>query len=512
MSRVTCAFRRADFFIGLSYHEGIWPPPLPPTPFYPHVSFGFVNGATQLFALPSCGHHKDIKANGLHLMGQMTDAFPIVPHVTTPTHIALWLTTLFGSSNMVWASSSVEMKCWASYAANDGTNANISTALAVVMAPHLACNDPLSFLFDLAFVTDSTLQVGMSLADFLNSLIQIAIQIAMEAALKILMCGAKAAYRCGRNTWKFGREGSKFVKFSEALEAVNAGRDADELLSKLKNGDEAIDDAYVKELTDASKLGKEAQESKVYKYSKLNKATLDSAEEEIEAQTKLKEGYKTQLKSKKISLSKYEQEIKNADQKIIKARFEAHSASGKLRDVDTTFSQEFWRLLKNNLTKADKDEFMTELQETATFRQYYKLGSDEPWYKVWKSVPDAIECWQAATRNSNKLYYRMWYPLARRFWGRAGSIVNSLYEALKDMNGGGDDAGTSSGSSGSSSASYNLFGWVDATVSSPTGTTTRFNWCPSLATSSDEQWADTSFNAATTDRFSWVSATSTTET
>ncbi|MFO0759236.1 MAG: hypothetical protein U0359_22280 [Byssovorax sp.] len=521
MSWATCAFRRADFFIGFSFHEAMFPP-LPPIPYYPHISFGIVSGSTQLFSLPSCGNHKQISSNGLHLMGRMSDAFPIVPHLSYPPQWGLVMTTLFGSSNMVWGSGSVELKCFTVFASH-GQAADISSALGYCVSPHLSCNEPLSFLMDIACVTDSTTMVGISLGDFLASLIDIAIQLAMELGMKALFAGFKTLKGRLTSSKKILKT-DKFVKFSEAFDAVQAKTQVDDLVKNGWSFNEAAEAATSK----VKKAGEAAEESGVYKYGKKQMTAKKNALETIDNAANVKTTYDEMLKNGKITDDAYKNMMKMNDEDVVIAKYKYAKASSKLDEIDDAWYTTWAKELNKSLSKTGDDALITSLDSAGTWKAWHNayLDGSKNWFYKLIGCYDATNLFlQAWTKTGDSWYQKMLYPLARRLTARMGTLASKFYSAgttgsyasedstiwslwgnrqdlIDELNG---FSATSTTEADDSSASYDRFGWVDETVGS-TGTKTRFGRTTSLTAGTKDQWADESFNASSQSRFTWVPA------
>lgn len=510
MSWATTAFRRADAFIGLSFHEAIFPPPVPPVPYYPHFNFGFVTGATQLFSLPSSGGHREIKSNGLHLMGRGSDAFPIVPHFSVPPQWGLVMTTLFGSSNMVWGSSGVQMKCYTVFSTN-GQNADISTALGGMVSPHLSCNEPLSFLLDIAVVTDSTTLVGMSLGDFMTCLVDIAVQLAMEIGAKAFFAGFKTLYGRLKSSSKVVK-GDKFVKFSAAVDAVQAAKQADEL----------ADTPAAKALREAAA---DAEEAGIYKYGKKLEGHVEDADAQLAEVNRYRADIDQAFDRGQITEETWKKLSQDLDDQAMKAAYSKERALQKLEKIDDslyeTWNRDFWR----QMAGTNKDRLVNSVDNAGTFNGWLNCsmeGTDSYFWKVLLSSDALAVYFSAWARTGDTWYQKMLYAFARRFWARVNQLISAFVSASMTRGYSSEEQRTIWGrrqelidevnamtgligpgmSEEDATGLYDRFQWASA----ETGllpTDTRFDWLSSAAPL-HEQWADETFDIKTTDRFAWV--------
>lgn len=215
------AYRNANPFIGWSIHDSLMTVPVPPFQVpakLTHVDFSVVQGLF-LGSFPSTGRKKVIRADDLWLMGRMSDAGLGVPHISIPPSLFNLLTSLFASSNCVFGSSGVTIATKNIIWGNDDLDTAATPFGTSYLSINLGCFDPFCLPTDVVVVW-GTLQVGVTWADIIAALIDIAISIVTDLVSMGLgsMIGGLAK--------KIGKSAtSKSVKFvtgtasSEAYEA-----------------------------------------------------------------------------------------------------------------------------------------------------------------------------------------------------------------------------------------------------------------------------------------------------
>ncbi|APR88185.1 hypothetical protein A7982_13534 [Minicystis rosea] len=437
----TCAVRRWDFFIGYSVHEGQLPviPPVPPIPM-PHLSFGIVSG-TQLFAQPTAAKHETVLCDGVHLMGRLSDAFPVVPHLTYPM---IWqpmlpLTILFGSSTSCWGSGKVVLQTSNPIFGN--AEADIATYLGFVLGPHIGCNEPFSAPLDIAFATNTTCQVGFGWGDLAACLIDIAIQLAMEVVMK----GAGDAVGTAFRKFKAWKKGSG--KLAKLREANAAFRKADTVAKEASK--EAADHA-------AAKVGKEAAEDSAAKRvaelddavdagKKSNAVDISDELDDLDDVVVKNADEVDDVDAAQAALNKKASEAKTAAEKADLALQEARQQADKAIKLKSSYktqlkeSGERLAALEEQASKIDElykdapERLKIERQQAAAAiaaekKTSYKLSknladlNDDSWSAIWKSQhKGAAKKAEEVAERSKYLTYTDYMKL----YG-AGSVDNKI--------------------------------------------------------------------------------------
>jgi hypothetical protein len=371
----------------------------------------------------------------------------------------------------------------------------------------------------------------MSLGDFLASLVDIAIQLAVEVAFKGLFAGAKVLKKKVTTARKF----TKGVKFSECLDSVQTKAQFDDLIKKGLQLDEAGQAAF----NQADEAAKKAQNEAIYKYGMKQISKQDEAMKTIDNVA----SYKAELDElfeqgvvDEAGLNKLK-ELIDADyaDEMIAARYNWDDATGKLETIDDGWGASWWNYVKESMSKTGSDDLISKIDNAGSWKSWQNayLDGATAWY--WK-VPAFFE-WaklypQALAATSDTWFGKTMYPFTRRLSGRMLSLLMTFYSSGKA----GDDAsedqalwlewgnrqdliddidGTSESDmemlSGLYAAlTYDRFEWVDATQGS-TGTSTRFTWVGESG-GQEDQFADKDFAITTHDRFGWVPPVVETET
>lgn len=547
----TCAVRRFDPFIGLSAHEALILPAPAPAPM-PHLSFGIVSGITQLFAQPSDCKHADVLADGIHLMGRLSDAFPIVPHLTIGAGYQpiLPFTILFGSSTTCWGSGKVVLKTSNPIFGN--SDADIASHLAFILSPHLACNETFSLPYDIAIGTNSTCQVGFSWGDLAACLIDIAIQLALEVVMKGIgdaFTAATRKFKASGLAKKLSKARALAKESDEALtkcaKDVGSLTAARQTLKDLSDAGSISDDVFNK-LDDAAQAELDTAFKNMDELLETSKqATKDLPETKMsEKATKISElldeqsSYMEKYMKGEITESAYNNARKSIDTELARTKKAYQKALDQMCDAtDSSWSSIWQRVkLKEEAKKVDvtsgRSKYMNWKDYAVLYgtpssgvmsdpKTYVTLGL-YPVYKFTTAAGD--EFFQTLAWQSGHTYL---YAVALR--GKAGlkKLASRLYRAHSGNYSSEDKGGarfgnywgfsredlidTINGVSSSDDASYadesstTRFDWVGDGAVSKSTTTSKFGWTTKAEESArDDHWSDTSYIAGTTDRFGWV--------
>lgn len=293
-------------FIGVCWHDSLLVSIPPIETKLPHIDFDVVNGLF-FFSLPTAVpgqkiSHGETLDLGVSMMGRLTDATFIVPHVPIPPvpfNALLPFIILFGSSKILMGSS----KTWI-WTRNAVFHSEEESQVGCCLFPHvplslnLQCWDPIPLPTDVV-IAPNTVQVGVTGADYLAALIDFAIEVAL--AILIMVAGAavkKGIKKSGvaekAKVWwqakKLAKAEKTALKESEAVTrlatkkvAAQGAEEASEKESKeiaerlsskavkayneaLKNeGAEAAEKAYRKALLDAQREAYEEAFTKALK-------------------------------------------------------------------------------------------------------------------------------------------------------------------------------------------------------------------------------------------------------
>ncbi len=472
----------------------------------------------------------------------------------------LVFTTLFGSSNMIWGASGVQLL--SNNVFSGGETADCGSALGWCVSPHFSCNEPVSFLLDLAFVTNSTTQVGMTLGDFVTGLIDIAIQMAMELGLKGLMAGCKSLYKFAKYSKKAAKA-NKVVSVADDAFLDQMSKELDDVLDDAVKLDAVVDDAAKLDgvADDAAKLDGVADDavdqaddagsraSGISKYADEVQDDLDTAEMEIDAWKSWKNELDELADAGKIGDEAYETMRKGVDDKINTALFQANEAATKLDEMGDSR----WTLFMKELSgqgQKQTDELVNKVDDAGSWENWFNLNKwDESKYPVGGWFDSASDFGNNIYKNaynlyagykSTKMYWQVlaasgdsWmsdalYPFVRRLEKDAYGLLykpsrQSMYTSFssdergvywpvawggssrEDVINSIDNSEVSDFEATTTAATGDRFEWVDETVGS-TGTTTRFTWANAATAPADYQWADEDFARANQveGRFAWT--------
>jgi hypothetical protein len=196
-------------FIGACIHDTIATVPVPPFQVpakLPHVDFGVTQGL-WIGSLPSTGHDKEVRGDGLWFLGRMSDAGLGVPHISFPPTWFNVMTSLFAMSNATFGSSSVQIGCHNLLWGNDDCDMAATPFGLAGFSINLACYEPFCLPTDLVVVW-GTVYCGMTWNDIWAALIDIAISMATDVLTLGLGCGlSKLGAKIGKAS------SSKAVKF-----------------------------------------------------------------------------------------------------------------------------------------------------------------------------------------------------------------------------------------------------------------------------------------------------------
>ena len=550
----TCAVRRWDPFIGFSYHNAVIPPVPAPFPQWPHLSLGIVSG-TQLFSQPSNGGDKDILCDGVHLMGRLSDAFPVVPHITFGVGYQpmLPMTILFGSSMSCWGSGKVTL-----YTGNPifgSAEADIATYLGFVLAPHLACNETYSLPYDVAVGTNTTCQVGFSAGDFTACLIDIAIALATEVVAK----GIGDALGALTRKIKVARAGSSKLAKARAI-----AKQADELATVADNLDSAA--AQLDELSDFGKIGDNAyrdmSEEAAYQLKNADadaaKALKAKTKAAAEAQSALKKvsDLESALPTQKANVDKlveqqalyddqyakglidydtYKASRASGDAQLAKAKKQYQKSVDTLADMGDDSFAAIWQRVKTK-SAATSEEVTTSRSKYMSFTDYVKTygtpsgGVLSDWktyasaglypaYQIVKSSGEYLQTWAhhsghrylyaasfKALKGTSKLSSRVMRELSSNWSSEDKSVAwFSGYGGYYRLDLIEDIDGLTNAWIATSSGWTGRFDWVGDNVMSAVAAADKFGWAdPSVSIGEDARWADKTFAPTTGDRFGWV--------
>jgi len=187
-------------FIGGNTHDSlIFVPPLMLPVVLPlwHLSLGVVNGFTSLLAWPSDADGKVVEHKGMPFVGFGNDAGPLVVHITIPIgwNPMLPMTIIFGSSNTVFASHSVEVLCDNPIFGEAGQAMSCTLLGPVPVGVDLSCGDPWTMPTDFPILW-STVMVDLSWDDISKGLIEYATAVAMDG---LMVAGGQLMKRAGRS-------------------------------------------------------------------------------------------------------------------------------------------------------------------------------------------------------------------------------------------------------------------------------------------------------------------------
>lgn len=550
----TCVVRRWDYFIGISIHDALIPPaPVPAR--LPHVSVGLVSG-TQLFSQPSNGGKKDVLADGVHIMGRLGDAFPVVPHITAGVGYQpiLPFTILFGSSTTCWGSGKVML--WTRSPIFGNSTADIGSYLAFMLAPHIACNEPISAPFDIAIGTNSTVQVGFGWGDLAACLIDIAVAIAVELVMK----GAGDAVTTVTRKIKASKAVKQVAKLKVAAKqadevAANAAKQIDAAkLYKSKVDDmyksvkvksarqQAVSDSAASAIDDAYKAYYKAAADKV----NANKAVsslsdtvsgrADVVKKLASQQTDAIEKYaKGELTDEAYAALR-----KQIDTELAQAKKLYNKALENLADAGDNSLSSIWKRIQTK-EESKAIDIVTERSKYVSWLDYAAIyGTPSggfkavmtdpktiftvglyPLFKMLKSGTDEYVGTMAAwagktylyaasryiTTGTKKIISKSWkrskdsfasedknFLYISKWWGKSRLDYIEEFEGIDEE----DEVYVLGDETG-------RFDWVDAGANADTNTKERFTWAAANAASaSDGHWADKSYVKGTTSRWGWA--------
>lgn len=203
------AYYQVNPFVGACKHDSMLTVPAPPFqipwPLW-HIDFGVAQGL-WIGSFLSTGYDKEVKGDGLHFLGRMSDAGLGIPHISIPPSWFNLLTSLFAMSNAVFGSGSVQMGCHNLLWGNDDCDVAATPFGPVPLSVNLGCFDPFCLPTDLVVVW-GTVYVGMSWNDIAAAMIDIAISIATDLLSRGLGAGlSKLGTKIGRGS------ANKAVKF-----------------------------------------------------------------------------------------------------------------------------------------------------------------------------------------------------------------------------------------------------------------------------------------------------------
>jgi len=157
------------------------PPFVVPTKAF-HLDFSVAQGL-WIGSFLSNGRGKKVVGDDLLFMGRGSDAGLFIPHISFPPTWMNIMTTLFGSSMILFGTSSVTLACKNAIWGNEDCDLAATPFGPVPFSLNLACHDPYSAPTDLVVVWGSV-YTGMSFADLLAALIDFAINLACEVGMK----------------------------------------------------------------------------------------------------------------------------------------------------------------------------------------------------------------------------------------------------------------------------------------------------------------------------------------
>jgi hypothetical protein len=198
-------------FISVSWHDTIMMVPVPPfvVPTKAiHLDFSVVQGL-WIGSFLSNGRGKKVIGDDLLFMGRGSDAGLFIPHISFPPTWMNIMTTLFGSSMILFGTSSVTLACKNAIWGNEDSDLAATPFGPVPFSLNLACHDPYSAPTDLVVVWGSV-YTGMSLADLLAALIDFAINLACEVGMKYV--AEPLAKKAGSGLKKMGGKASSAFK------------------------------------------------------------------------------------------------------------------------------------------------------------------------------------------------------------------------------------------------------------------------------------------------------------
>lgn len=201
-------------FLGICRHDYIVPP-APPTVWW-FLDADIVNGVTGLFAWPTAEFpypparrpsHGEVLDMSVPMQGNGTDATLLVPHVPIPPLPGplLPLIILMGSSKIIMASSRTRVWC----KGMTGLQGEQELAVGCCVFPYfplslnLQCWDFACKKFDMSIgapmmsdvvVAPNTVQVGISLSDYIAALIAWAIDVALAILMALGSKGLKKGW------------------------------------------------------------------------------------------------------------------------------------------------------------------------------------------------------------------------------------------------------------------------------------------------------------------------------
>lgn len=210
-------------FISVSWHDTVVTVPVPPFVVpakLPHLNFSVVQGL-WIGSFLSNGRGKSVVGDNLFFMGRTSDAGLFVPHISFPPTWMNLLTTLFGSSMILFGTSSVTVACKNVMWGNDDCDLAATPFGPVPFSLNLACFDPYSLPTDLVVVWGS-IYTGMSLGDLLAALIDFAINLACEVGMKYIV--EPLAKKAGNGIKKLGGKVGSAFKSAFPNSAASAAR------------------------------------------------------------------------------------------------------------------------------------------------------------------------------------------------------------------------------------------------------------------------------------------------
>jgi hypothetical protein len=243
-------------FIGPGVHDSVlmMVPPVPCKLF--HISFSILQGTYFLsFCFPAwkigadeslvvdeneeideiaarqddTGFHSTYGPASIPFMGRTTDAGFFVPHVSIPINNSMLpLTIIFGSSISIFGSSRVKLNTHSfimSALFGDEEQGMACCIPPIPISFNVACQDPIPLPFDLV-ISPCSVEVGVTLADVVQALIDYALEIVMELGGAALGAGLGKAWKKGKKAFTGASElvedaGQKAAK--ESLEELTAG-------------------------------------------------------------------------------------------------------------------------------------------------------------------------------------------------------------------------------------------------------------------------------------------------
>lgn len=249
-------------FVGVCRHDYIIPPAIPTVWWF--IDADIVNGVTGLFAWPTAAFpfpparrpsHGEILDMGVPMEGHGTDATLIVPHIPVPPVPSplLPLIILLGSSKIIMASNRTRIWCkgMTGLSGEDEVAAGCCVFPYIPISLNLQCWDFACKKYDMSIgapmmsdvvVAPNTVQLGISLSDYLSALIDWAIDVALAILMALGSKGLKKAW--ASHTAAAEREARAVADGAMAKassEAEHLGREAAE-----EAGERAWKEAYEK--------------------------------------------------------------------------------------------------------------------------------------------------------------------------------------------------------------------------------------------------------------------------